>query len=72
VTPPRTAEKHLLPTEDANGVIDLEPTPKKKRKFSETDLQSPTNNKKQRLESDVILVDGPQAPEADYILIDDD
>ncbi|KJA18252.1 hypothetical protein HYPSUDRAFT_205501 [Hypholoma sublateritium FD-334 SS-4] len=66
-TPQRTSTKRPLPVEDADGVIDLEPTPKKakpsaptlsalKRKFED----GPTPSKRRRLEEDgVVLMDGP-------------
>jgi len=70
-TPQRTSTKRPLPVEDADGVIDLAPTPKKtkatvvsnggpasgkKRKFE--DGASPS--KRRRLEEDgVVVMDGP-------------
>ncbi|PPQ69264.1 hypothetical protein CVT24_000070 [Panaeolus cyanescens] len=67
-TPVRTASKRPLPVEDLDGVIDLEPTPKKpraaavpqqnplKRKYE----PSASPSKRRQLEDDgVVLMDGP-------------
>ncbi|KAF8154730.1 hypothetical protein B0H34DRAFT_717633 [Crassisporium funariophilum] len=67
-TPPRTSVKRPLPVEDADGVLDLDPTPKKprtapavvagknKRKMEE----NPSPSKKRRLEEEgMVLLDGP-------------
>ena len=79
-TPSRNSAKRPLPEEDENGVIDLEPTPKKtkptanatskKRKAEET--QSPS--KRRRLEEDgLVLMDGleDRLEDEDCIIIDD-
>lgn len=68
VTPPRTSTKRPLPLELADGVLDLDPTPKKpklaagfvggesKRKLE--DIPSPS--KRRRLEDEgLVLMDGP-------------
>jgi ubiquitin-like 1-activating enzyme E1 B len=65
-TPQRTSTKRPLPMEDADGVIDLEPTPKKprssvptaqKRKF---EADGPSPSKRRRLEEEgVVVMDGP-------------
>jgi len=68
VTPPRTSTKRPLPLELADGVLDLDPTPKKpkltarvvagesKRKFED----NPSPSKRRRLEDEgLVLMDGP-------------
>jgi ubiquitin-like 1-activating enzyme E1 B len=68
VTPPRTSIKRPLPLELEDGVLDLDPTPKKlkttpglfsgknKRKFED----NPSPSKRRRLEDDgLVLMDGP-------------
>jgi ubiquitin-like 1-activating enzyme E1 B len=68
VTPPRTSTKRPLPLELADGVLDLDPTPKKpklaagvvagisKRKFED----HPSPSKRRRLEDEgLVLMDGP-------------
>jgi len=77
-TPPRPSLKRPLPTEDENGVIDLEPTPKRAR--TKTNLNSRTSgdnstaspSKRRRLEEDgFLLVEGGSAAlEDDVIEID--
>jgi ubiquitin-like 1-activating enzyme E1 B len=78
VTPPRTSTKRPLPLELADGVLDLDPTPKK-RKFED----HPSPSKRRRLEDEgLVLMDGPdevldtgdvmEVLEEDYILIDGD
>lgn len=86
VTPPRTSKKRPLPIELANGVLDLDPTPKKpklvvagksKRKFED----NPSPSKRRRLEDEgLVLMDGPDEVldtgdvmlEEGYIVIDGD
>ena len=76
--------KRPLPLELADGVLDLDPTPKKaklsvsesKRKFED----NPSPSKRRRLEDEgLVLMDGPdevldtgEVPDRDYILIDGD
>lgn len=86
VTPPRTSVKRPLPLELPDGVLDLDPTPKKaklaaganKRKLED----NPSPSKRRRLEDDgLVVMDGPdevldsgdvmEASGADYIVIDD-
>lgn len=68
VTPPRTSTKRPLPLELADGVLDLDPTPKKpklaagvvggknKRKLEDT----PSPSKRRRLEDEgLVVMDGP-------------
>ena len=68
VTPPRTSTKRPLPLELADGVLDLDPTPKKpklavgdvagksKRKLED----NPSPSKRRRLEDEgLVLMDGP-------------
>ena len=68
VTPPRTSTKRPLPLELADGVLDLDPTPKKpklaagfvagegKRKHED----NPSPSKRRRLEDEgLVLMDGP-------------
>lgn len=67
VTPPRTSAKRPLPVELADGVLDIDPTPKKaklaagvvtgkKRKFDD----SPSPSKRRRLEDEgLVVMDGP-------------
>ena len=68
VTPPRTSSKRPLPVELADGVLDLDPTPKKqklavgvfanksKRKLED----NPSPSKRRRLEDEgLVLMDGP-------------
>ena len=68
MTPPRTSTKRPLPLELADGVLDLDPTPKKpklaagvaagknKRSFED----NPSPSKRRRLEDDgLVLMDGP-------------
>ena len=82
MTPPRTSTKRPLPLELADGVLDLDPTPKKpklavsesKRKFED----NPSPSKRRRLEDEgLVLMDGPdevldtmEVPERDYIVIE--
>jgi ubiquitin-like 1-activating enzyme E1 B len=82
MTPPRTSTKR--PLELADGVLDLDPTPKKpkisagksKRKFED----NPSPSKRRRLEDEgLVLMDGPDEIldtmdelERDYIVIDGD
>ena len=83
VTPPRTSTKRPLPLELADGVLDLDPTPKKpklavagesKRKLED----NPSPSKRRRLEDEgLVLMDGPDEVldtvlEEDYIVIDGD
>ncbi|KAF9479531.1 hypothetical protein BDN70DRAFT_932510 [Pholiota conissans] len=65
-TPPRTSTKRPLPIEDADGVIDIEPTPKKpKMSFTNAqkrkhEIDGPSPSKRRRLEEDgVVAMDGP-------------
>ncbi|KAF8960670.1 hypothetical protein BDZ97DRAFT_1833068 [Flammula alnicola] len=66
-TPKRTSTKRPLPVEDADGVIDLEPTPKKPKPATSTGQtlkrkweDGPSPSKRRRLEEDgVVLMDGP-------------
>jgi ubiquitin-like 1-activating enzyme E1 B len=68
VTPPRTAAKRPLPVELGDGVLDLDPTPKKpklaagvigsknKRKLED----NPSPSKRRRLEDEgLVVMDGP-------------
>lgn len=68
VTPPRTSTKRPLPVELADGVLDLDPTPKKpklavgvvagksKRKLED----NPSPSKRRRLEDEgLVLMEGP-------------
>ena len=68
VTPPRTAAKRPLPVELSDGVLDLDPTPKKsklgggvnegknKRKLED----NPSPSKRRRLENEgLVVMDGP-------------
>ena len=68
VTPPRTSTKRPLPLELADGVLDLDPTPKRpklaagvvagksKRKLED----NPSPSKRRRLEDEgLVLMDGP-------------
>lgn len=84
VTPPRTSTKRPLPLELADGVLDLDPTPKKpkldvgasesKRKFED----NPSPSKRRRLEEEgLVLMNGPdevldvmEVSERDYIVIE--
>ena len=86
MTPPRTSTKRPLPLELADGVLDLDPTPKKpklavgvvagksKRKLED----NPSPSKRRRLEDEgLVLMDGPDEvldvmSEEDYIVIDGD
>ena len=85
VTPPRTT-KRPLPVELADGVLDLEPTPKKPKlapgvvtgKNKRTLEDNPSPSQRRRLEDEgLVLVDGPdegdvmEVSEGDYIVIDD-
>jgi len=83
-TPPRKSLKRPLPTEDENGVIDLEPTPKRVRvqagldsRTSDKDLRKDSISlgspgKRRRLEDDgFLIVDGTtDTQENDVIEID--
>jgi ubiquitin-like 1-activating enzyme E1 B len=87
MTPPRTSTKRPLPVELADGVLDLDPTPKKpklavgesKRKHED----NPSPSKRRRLEDEgLVLMDGPdevldtgdvmEVSDRDYIVIDGD
>ncbi|KAF8634042.1 hypothetical protein AX17_004307 [Amanita inopinata Kibby_2008] len=79
-TPPRKSLKRGLPTEDENGVIDLEPTPKRAR--TSTNLQNgsalrrkdsfptPSPSKRRRLEEDgFILMEGTNDALEDEVIV---
>lgn len=68
VTPPRTSTKRPLPLELADGILDLDPTPKKPRlapgvvggKNKRSLEDNPSPSKRRRLEDEgLVLMDGP-------------
>ena len=68
MTPPRTAAKRPLPVELGDGILDLDPTPKKPKlaagvfesKYKRKLEENPSPSKRRRLEDEgLVMMDGP-------------